>query len=201
MPRRAHGGAGAAGADEESGKRLRSAAGRTDARGTADLCGQRHQDRHQYGRGQSGSRSEEDCRDRKIARAAVTEDRRRRRRRCARCLQGRRFADHGIRRHHKTARQPAVVGQRLSRRRADGAGADVGRRYRHHRPRVRSGAVLGADDPCLRLGDGRLEFARARHCGRASPGMRRANHRRLFCRSRLQGYFRPRAARLPDWRS
>ena len=29
-----------------------------------------------------------------------------------------------------------------------------GRRYRHHRPRVRSGAVPGADDPCLRLGDG-----------------------------------------------
>ena len=45
------------------------------------------------------------------------------RRRRARGLQGRRSADHGIRRHDQTARQPAVVGQCLSRRRADGGGA------------------------------------------------------------------------------
>ena len=33
------------------------------------------------------------------------------------------LADHGIRRHHQATRQPAIVGQCLSRRRADGAGA------------------------------------------------------------------------------
>ena len=55
---------------------------------------------------------------------SVAEDRRRRRRRRARCLQGRRSPDHGIRRHHQATRQPAAVGQRLSRRRADGAGAE-----------------------------------------------------------------------------
>ena len=33
--------------------------------------------------------------------------------------------DHGIRRHDQAARQPAAVGQCLSRRRADGAGADM----------------------------------------------------------------------------
>ena len=201
MSRRTHGGAGAAGADEESGQRLRSAAGRADARGAAALRRQRHQDRHQYGRGQPGSRGAQDRRDREIARAVRAEDRRRRRRRRARCLQGRRSADHGIRRHHQAARQPAAVGQCLSRRRADGAGADVGRRYRHHRPRVRSGAVPGADDPCLRLGDGRLESARAGHRRRASAGMRRPDHRRLFCRSRLQGRSRSRAARFSDRRS
>ena len=47
--------------------------------------------------------------------------------------------------------------------------------------------VPGADDPRLRLGDGRLEFAGAGHRRRASAGMRRADHRRLFRRSRLQG--------------
>ena len=53
----------------------------------------------------------------------IAADRRRRR---ARGLQGRRSPDHGIRRQHQAARQPAAVGQRLSRRRADGAGADGG---------------------------------------------------------------------------
>ena len=201
MPRRTHGGAGAAGADEGSRKRLRSAARGTDARGAAGLRRQRHQDRHQYGRGQSGSRRAKTAEIAKSLGLSVAEDRRRRRRRRARCLQGRRSADHGIRRHHQAARQPAVVGQCLSRRRADGAGADGGRRYRHHRPRVRSGAVPGADDPCLRLGDGRLESARAGHGRRAFAGMRRPDHRRLFCRSRLQGCCRSRAARLSDRRS
>ena len=41
------------------------------------------------------------------------------------------------------------------------------RRYRHHRARVRSRAVPGADDPRLRLGDGRLESAGAGHRRRA----------------------------------
>ena len=63
----------------------------------------------------------------------------------------------------------------------------IGRRCRDHRARLRSRAVPGADDPCLRLGDGRLEFAGAGHRRRASAGMRRPDHRRLFCRSRLQG--------------
>ena len=61
------------------------------------------------------------------------------------------------------------------------------RRYRDHRARLRSRAVSGADDPRLRLGDGRLESAGAGHRRRASAGMRRADHRRLFRRSRLQG--------------
>ena len=127
-------------------------------------------------------------------------DRRHRRRRRARRLQGRRSADHGIRRHDQAARQPAAVGECLSRRRADGAGAGRGRRYRHHRAGFRSGAVPGADDPCLRLGDGRLESARAGHGRRAFAGMRRPDHRRLFCRSRLQGCGRSGAARLSDRR-
>ena len=77
----------------------------------------------------------------------------------------------------------------------------VGRRYRHHRPRVGPGAVFGADDPRLRLGDGRLESARAGHRRRASAGMRRPDHRRLFRRSRLQGRSRSGAARFSDRRS
>ena len=75
------------------------------------------------------------------------------------------------------------------------------RRYRDHRARLRSRAVPGADDPCLRLGDGRLESAGAGHRRRPSAGMRRPDHRRLFRRSRLQGYSRSGAARLSDRRS
>ena len=137
----------------------------------------------------------------KIARAFVAEDRRRRRRRRARCLQGRRPCDHGIRRHDQTARQPAVVGQCLSRRRADGGGADRRRRYRDHRACFRSRAVSGADDSRLRLGDGRLEPAGAGHRRRASARMRRPDHRRLLRRSRLQGCSRSGAARLSHRRS
>ena len=75
------------------------------------------------------------------------------------------------------------------------------RRCRDHRPRLRSRAVPGADDPCLRLGDGRLESAGAGHRRRASAGMRRADHRRLFRRPRLQGHSRSGAARLSHRRS
>ncbi len=40
-----------------------------DARGAAGVRRQGHQDRHQYGRGQSGRRGAQDRRDRQIARA------------------------------------------------------------------------------------------------------------------------------------
>ncbi len=47
-------------------------------RAVLPICASKaHQDRHQYGRGQSGRRGKEDRRDREIARAFVTEDRRR----------------------------------------------------------------------------------------------------------------------------
>ena len=109
------------------------------------------------------------------------------RRRRAGGLQGRRSAHHGIRRHHQAARQPPALGQRLSRGGADGGCAECRRRCRDHRARLGPCAVPGADDPRLRLGDGRLESAGAGHRRRAPAGMRGANHRRLFCRSRLQG--------------
>ena len=130
------------------------------------------------------------------------EDRRRHRRRRARCLQGRRSADHGIRRHASSSSatgcsRPMPISAPSRWREA----LHGGRRHRHHRPRLRSGAVPGADGPRLRLGDGRLESARAGHRRRASAGMRRPDHRRLFRRSRLQGRARSRAARLSDRRS
>ena len=170
--------------------KIRTAATTRSSRsGCARCCrlqGQGHQDRHQHGRRQPGRRRAQDRGDRqslglsalKIA-AVIGDD----------VLDACKAGDLPImeRRHDPAARQPAGLGQRLSRRRADGAGAGSGRRYRHHRPRVRSGAVPGAADPCLRLGDGRLESARAGDGRRAPAGMRRPDHRRLFRRSRLQG--------------
>ena len=50
-----------------------------------------------------GSRGEEDCRNRDVARAHLAQDRRHRRGRRARRLQGRRSCDHGIRRHHRNS--------------------------------------------------------------------------------------------------
>ena len=131
----------------------------------------------------------------------VAQDRGGGRRRRARRLQGWRPADHGIRRHHQTAWQSAALRQRLSRGGADGGGAECRRRYRHHRARLGPRAVSGADDPRVRLGDGRLESAGAGHRRRASAGMRGADHRRLFRRSRLQGHSRSGAARLSHRRS
>ena len=55
-------------------------------------------------------------------------------------------------------------------------------------------ALFLAPRPRVRLGDGRLEDARPGHRRRPSSGMRRADHRGLFCRSRLKDV--PRLARL-----
>ena len=75
-----------------------------------------------------------------------------------------RSADHGIRRHASRSSatgccRPMPISAPSRSREA----LTARRRYRDHRPRLRSGAVPGADDPCLRLGDGRLESAGAGH--------------------------------------
>ena len=83
---------------------------------------------------------------------------------------------------------------------ADRPGATRRRGRGHHRPRRRSGAVPGPSRPRVRLGDGRLGPARSRHGRRPSAGMRRPDHRRLLCRSRLQGRPRSCPARFSDRR-
>ncbi len=163
---------------------------------------QGRQDRHQYGRGQSRSprrarppRSQArlDLSSLKIA-AVVGDDV------LDACKDGD-LCDHGIRRHRSDSSatgycQPMPISAPSRWRRRS-----RWRRYRDHRAGVRSRAVSGADDSCLRLGDGRLESAGAGHRRRAFAGMRRPDHRRLLRRSRLQGYSRSGAARLSHRRS
>ena len=67
-----------------------------------------------------------------------------------------------------------------------------------HGPGGRSGALHGAADPRVRLGDGRLVATRPGDRRRPPPRVRGPGHRRLFRRSRLQGRSRPGAAGLPD---
>ena len=79
------------------------------------------------------------------------------------------------------------VGQRVSRRRGDAAGARQRRRHRHHRPRRRSVAVRRAAHARVRLGARRRRPPRARHRGRAPARMRGAAVRRLLRRPGPQG--------------
>ena len=66
--------------------------------------------------------------------------------------------------------------------------------------RRRPQPVPRAAAPRLRLGGGRLADPRRRHAGRAPHGVRRADHRRLLRRPRLQGRAEPRLRRLSDRR-
>ena len=84
-------------------------------------------------------------------------------------------------------RRPADLGQCLSRRGGDAAGAAVGRRRGDHRTRRRSGAVPGAADAPLRLEGRRLAAAGPGHRGRAPARMRGPGQRRLHRRSGPRG--------------
>ena len=102
------------------------------------------------------------------------QDRRRHRRRRAGGGAGWRLPARRDRRAGRHARQPARLGQRLPRRPAHRGSAGGRRRRRRHRPRGRSGDVPGAADPRVRLVDGGLDPARARHGRRPPAGVRRA---------------------------
>ena len=99
------------------------------------------------------------------------------------------------------ARQPNSFRQRLSRRRFDRSSPARWGRCRHHRAGRRSLSFPRSVDPRVRLGDGRLAVAGKRHSGRPSSGVRGSGHRRIFCRSRIQGRQRLGPSRLSDRRS
>ena len=105
---------------------------------------------------------------------------------------------HGERPADGHARAEPDLRRGLSRRRADRRSAAGGRADRGHRPGRRPVDLHGADDVRVRLGPARSSPTRPGQRHRAPPGVRRAGHRRLLQRPRVQGRAGAVELRLPD---
>ena len=102
----------------------------------------------------------------------------------------------GERQAHLHARREPGISRGLPRRRADRRRAEA--RRAHRRQRTRGGPVdlHGADDVRVRLGSARSSAPGTGQRRRPPDGVRRASHRRLLRRPRLQGRARALEPRL-----
>ena len=190
------GGAGA-GATRPGVPRLRHLPGRPHARGAARLHAPRHAHRLQPGLDQPGRRgrsaSSTGCgssafagvRIAAVNGSLITD----------RVLQlTDRILENGA--DHRRSPQTLISAEAYLGRRADRRGFARRRADRRHRQGRRSVDLHGADDARVRLGSARSRQGRGRQRHRPPARMRRAGHRRLLLRPRLQGRARAMELRL-----